>query len=86
MPNRSTSGWSTWRNAIGRTKSTLTVATMVKTKNWKGSGSPTAANPAVTNAATPSNPSAAVRVKISATTNTAAVIVQISHGSIACLF
>ncbi|WDV57070.1 hypothetical protein PV963_02225 [Streptomyces coeruleorubidus] len=61
----------------------MTVDTAVKTRNWKGTGRPTAAEPAVTNAAALSIPSAAVRVKISATANTPAMINQISHGSIA---
>jgi hypothetical protein len=71
---------------MGRTNSTVTAAMTVNTKNCNGSDSPTAADPAVTNAAALSIPSAAVRVKISAAANTAAMINQISHGSIACLF
>ncbi len=70
--------------ATGRTNTTPTVATSVNARNCHGRGSPIAARTAVTSAAPPSSPSAAVRVKISATPKRTAVINQISQGSIAC--
>lgn len=68
------------RKAIGRISTTPVVAAIVKASSWNGNGR-NMAKAAVNNAAPPSTPSAAVKVKISATPSTTAKISQMTHSS-----